>query len=239
MAPQFAAATHPGVRRKVNEDQVFARELRPAGVLLAVADGAGGMGGGDVASAETIAAVTEVWERPDALPPAGVLREAVARANARVRERAASDSSLATMASTLVAAIVRDGTAWVASIGDSRAYLFANGQLVGLTEDDSWVAEQVRGGAMTVEQAARSPHRNMITRAIGAQEEAVVTPTEHELSPGDVLLLCSDGLHGVVDEAAIAEVLAGQEPSRAAAALVELANRAGGPDNIAVAIYCA
>jgi protein phosphatase len=237
MPPRFAAATDPGLRRTLNEDVALARELPAGGVLLAVADGAGGMGGGDIASAETIAAVIEVCGSFEAAAPAETLREAVARANTRVRERAASESRLAAMASTLVAAIIRDGTAWVASIGDSRAYLFANSQLEQLTEDDSWVAEQVRSGRMAAEQAARSPHRNIITRAIGAQEEALVAPTEHVLAAGDVLLLCSDGLHGVVDDAAIAAVLAGAEPDAAAAALIALANRAGGPDNIAVAVY--
>ncbi|MCK9521405.1 MAG: protein phosphatase 2C domain-containing protein, partial [Dehalococcoidia bacterium] len=164
------------------------------------------------------------------------LREAVETASARVRE-AAREGQHSAMATTLVAAIVDEKRAWIVSIGDSRAYLHHAGVLRQLTEDDSWVADQVRANLLTEEQARRSPHRNIITRAIGASDVPAVEPLEVLLAAGDTLLLCSDGLHAVIDDKDIATLLAADSAEETAAALIDAANVAGGPDNIAVALY--
>lgn len=237
MGGTYAAATHQGQRRDVNEDEAVAAEIA-GGVLLAVADGAGGMGGGDVASRLAIERLLHVCREETEREPTDILRAAFEAANTAVRE-AAAGSEHPSMATTLVAAIVRDGRAWVASLGDSRAYLVRDGEAKQLTEDDSLVAEQVRAGMITPEQAKRSPARNIITRAIGAEGEASVEPIEVVLEPGDALLLCSDGVHGVLDDDAIASTVAGLDAGTATTALIDAANRAGGPDNIGIALYVA
>ncbi|MGE5595285.1 MAG: SpoIIE family protein phosphatase, partial [Hyphomicrobiales bacterium] len=169
--------------------------------------------------------------------PAELLAQAAALANERVRTIAARDYPLIGSASTLVAAIVTDGRAWLLSIGDSRGYLAANGELRQVTEDDSWVAEQVRAGLLGADEARVHPRRNVITRAIGTEETLDRRPVELELPPASTLLLCSDGLCGVVDDGTIARLLAAGTAAEAAQALVDEANSRGGPDNIAIALY--
>jgi protein phosphatase len=206
-------------------------------MLAAVADGVGGTGGGKLASAcavETLLA--EIW-MTDADDPARTLQDAFAAADRAVRAKA-EQLGLQGMATTLVAAVVRDGTAWIANAGDSRAYLYRDGALAQLTEDHSWVAEQVRVGRMTAEEASESSFRNIITRAVGAGESARPdTLGPIELPAGTLLLLCSDGLHGVVSGDAIAAALArGGAPGEMADRLVEMANESGGPDNVSAVI---
>ena len=141
------------------------------------------------------------------------------------------------MATTLVAALVRGHSAWLASVGDSRAYLFHQGELTQRTQDHSWVAEQIRAGRLTEEEAEHSEFRNVITRAVGVAD--TVEPDKVgpiSLPAGSLLLLCSDGLHRVVSDDEIAAVLASGTPQEMAERLIALANEAGGPDNISVAI---
>ena len=237
MGETYAAATDRGRRRDANEDEAVASEI-PGGVLLAVADGAGGMGGGDVASRLAIERLVEVCRESTESDPPDLLRRAYEAANRAVRE-AAEGSEHPSMATTLVTAIVREGRAWIANMGDSRAYLVRGGEVTQLTEDDSLVAERVRAGLLTPEQAKRSPARNIITRAIGVESEADIEPIELELEPGDVVLLCSDGVHGVLDDTEIADTVHGKDAAGGVGALIEAANEAGGPDNIGVAVYVA
>jgi len=141
------------------------------------------------------------------------------------------------MCTTLVATIICEGQAWVANVGDSRAYLIRNDQIRRLTEDHSWVAEQVKAGRMTEEEAATSPRRNIITRCLGSQETLNVDLLPPlALQPDDVLVLCSDGLTGVVSEPEIAAACSNTPSAVAARHLVNLANRRGGPDNISVIV---
>jgi PPM family protein phosphatase len=147
------------------------------------------------------------------------------------------EASLSGMATTLVAVLVQGATVSIANIGDSRAYRCRQGQIEPLTVDDSWVEEQVRLGTLTRDEAERSPYRNAITRGIGIEDTISIEVSEVALEAGDVLLLCSDGLYRMVDEETMARVLTGNSPERAAYRLVDLANEAGGIDNISVAIY--
>lgn len=235
---RFIALSDRGRRRATNQDRALARELPGGPLLLLVADGVGGQGGGEVASAETVNAMVAALGEGDRDDLASALIAAVRRANDRVRELGASDPELRGMATTLVAAVVKDGDAWIVSLGDSRAYVCRAGVLEALTEDDSWVAEQVRAGLLTPEDAARSPYQNVITRGIGVEEGVRVEAATHfALQPGDTLLLCSDGLYRCVTPETIADTLATGTVGEAAERLIDLANKAGGPDNISVAIY--
>lgn len=122
--------------------------------------------------------------------------------------RVADDAALAQMASTLVAALIREDVAWIANLGDSRAYLFSGGELEQLTQDDSFVAEQVRAGILSPEQAERSPYQNVITRSIGVDQDITEIPViQATLPPGSMLLLCSDGLFRPLELSEIALVL--------------------------------
>ena len=169
--------------------------------------------------------------------PGGALLLAFKNANQRIRTASQADGR-AGMSSTLVAAVIEDGRAWIANVGDSRAALVRGGHLQQLTQDHSLVTEQVLAGAITDEEAEHSDYRNVITRAVGFDETVepdVTGPVE--LSPGSIILLYSDGLYRVVSNEEIAETVALHDAATAADKLVDMANRAGGPDNISVAIY--
>lgn len=227
------AATHIGLVRATNQDIALAEELPGGDALLAVADGVGGLPGGEVASRTAVDALAGAV-RGAGGPPATVLRAAFTAANDTVR--AGQRGRLARMSTTLVAAVVRDGTAWVANLGDSRAYLVGGGDARQLTLDHSWVEEGIRSGELAPDDPLVALNRHVITRAIGLDAGAaadVFGPIE--VLPGGVLLLCTDGLHGVLDGHAIADVVAasGGEYARD---LIDAVLSLGAPDNIGVAM---
>lgn len=238
MPDSFFAQCDRGRQRETNQDSAIATRLPDGLILVAVADGVGGARGGAVASAATIRALHTSIANAPGEAPCPRLEVGLAAANREVRRISEEDPHLHGMASTLVAAVVRGREAWVANVGDSRAYRCAGNLLEPLTEDDSWVAEQVRAGLLTEDEAERSPYRNAITRGIGVVDELDERrPRQISLAAGDVLLLCSDGLYRPLDAAAIAAVLQEAGPADAAPRLIALANEAGGPDNIGVAIF--
>jgi len=234
--PRMEAAghTHPGRQRRQNED-AFAVELDMG--LFVVADGMGGHAGGEVASRLAVSTVTAhvqdaVVAPLDAATRAGdVLVAAVKQANLAIvgaaRERAHD------MGTTIACVLVRGDRAAVAHVGDSRVYRHRDGRLEMLTDDHSLLAECLRSGYLAPEMAGAFPYKHLVTRSLGADEVVQVDSRLIEPLPGDVVLLCSDGLSGVVDEQEIARVIAG-EPDLAAASqrLVERANENGGPDNV-------
>lgn len=233
--------TDRGRRRRRNEDRALARVANGANgellCLLAVADGMGGVPGGELASEVAVGTLEAGFHSPIGLDPVTNLRTLFQEANAEIRRLAASGPAYEGMGSTLVAALVSRNALWVANVGDSRAYLIRNGAIRQLTEDHSWVGEQVKAGQMSRAEAAKSPRRNIITRSLGTTETVDVdTFGFGEIEAGDVLLLCSDGLHNVVPNADIAALAAAFPPQEAADRLIELANKRGGPDNIAVVI---
>jgi protein phosphatase len=234
---RLAARTDRGLKRSDNQDRALAQELPDGSILAAVADGVGGVGGGEAASTQAMhTLLAQLLDNTDA-DPGEALERAFVSANEQVRARAAQRPELRGMATTLVAALVRGQSAWLAGVGDSRAYLFHQGELTQLTQDHSWVAEQIRAGRLTEEEAEHSEFRNVITRAVGVAD--TVEPDKVgpiSLPAGSLLLLCSDGLHRVVGDADIATVLAAGSPQEMADRLIALANEAGGPDNISVAI---
>jgi serine/threonine protein phosphatase PrpC len=228
-----------GRRRRRNEDRALARTTNDTNgsplCFLAVADGMGGVPGGELASEIAIRTLDSGFQPAIALDPVTSLRTLFQEANAEIRRLAESNPAIEGMGSTLVAALVAKNALWVANVGDSRAYLIRNGTIRQLTEDHSWVAEQVKAGQMSRTEAAGSPRRNVITRSLGtAQAVDVDLFRFEEMEPGDILLLCSDGLYNMVLAEDIPAIAVAYPPQEAADRLVELANKKGGTDNIAV-----
>jgi serine/threonine protein phosphatase PrpC len=231
--PQAAAHTSTGRVRRGNED---AFGFRPERGIFVVCDGMGGAAGGEVASRLAVDTVLEtISNRLSNEPAREALRQAVAEANDAVHRRADADPGLFGMGTTLVALLLPDGekTALVAHAGDSRAYLFRNGRLSRCTNDHSLVHEQMRIGAMTAEEAERSPLRSVITRAIGTQPSVTPDLDEIQTAPEDLFLLCTDGLTRELEEDRIAQILAAEpDLDHAARQLIDAANNAGGRDNV-------
>jgi protein phosphatase len=225
---RYAAASDVGLLRDGNEDSAFAGKR-----LLAVADGMGGHAAGEVASAAVIAALEQLDELGvDAGDPQEALREAVEEANANLRLMVAADNELQGMGTTITAVLSDGEHTWLAHIGDSRAYLLRGGELRQLTRDHTYVQQLVDEGRIAPEDASTHPQRNFITRALDGRAQIEVDLDRIDLRPGDRLLLCSDGLSGVVTDESMAEVLRTSSPDEAVQRLIDLALRGGGPDNI-------
>ena len=225
---ELEALTHAGMVRDHNEDRHL---LRPP--LMVVADGMGGAQAGEVASG---VAVDTIGALPDGVG-AEELKEAVIRANREIRRMAEENPRQSGMGTTVTAALLREGGVEVVQVGDSRAYLLRAGALRQITQDHSVVAELVRRGDLSPKEAEQHPRRNVITRALGADAEVRPDTFSVDLVPGDVLALCSDGLCGYVSDDDIARALRDSPTlKRAAERLIELANDAGGPDNITVVL---
>jgi PPM family protein phosphatase len=222
-----AFRTDTGRQRSENEDSLFVRAP-----IFVVADGMGGAQAGEVASKTAADAFDR--DLPDG-PPERFLRETIEAANRRIHEIARADPSKAGMGTTITAAIVdpRGEEVGIGHVGDSRAYRLRRGSLERLTRDHSLVEEMRRKGQITDAQAEDHPQRSIITRALGPEPEVEVDVQTVPAAPGDVFLLCSDGLTTMVDEARIAAVLADSSSMREAVrTLVDEANGAGGRDNI-------
>jgi len=227
MNVRVGAATDIGRVREGNEDSFLAREP-----LFAVADGMGGHLGGEVASRLALETVERLFEER-----AGSLTEQVEEANRAVFERSQQDRGVAGMGTTLTAALVEGERVRLAHVGDSRAYLFREGVLHRLTEDHTLVHRMVQEGEITEAEAERHPHRSVLTRALGVDPGVRVDEGYVRISPGDRLLLCTDGLTGMVPERRIGTVLGDvADPQQAADRLVSEANAAGGVDNITVIV---
>jgi PPM family protein phosphatase len=226
-----AYRSDPGRQRTANEDSFVARAP-----LFAVADGMGGAQAGEVAS--RIAADSfEPAQRGDQ-PAEAWLRAIAEAANDRIHNLSQEDSSVSGMGTTLTAAMLEDDEVTFAHVGDSRAYLYRDGELKLLTSDHSLVEELRRQGRLTDEQAEGHPQRSIITRALGPESEVEVDTMTQSARPGDIYLLCSDGLTTMVREERIAEILKeAPDLDTAVAQLVREANEAGGRDNVTVVAF--
>jgi len=232
--PRIAGATDVGVVRKQNQD-AFGRfdDIERGEILLVVADGLGGHRGGEVASKMAVdlvgRLVLEGGEEPSAR-----LRQAIVRANDEIFKAARKDHTLDGMGTTIVCLLLaEDGRSYVAHVGDSRLYRLRAGRIEAMTEDHSLVATLVREGVLSEAEAREDRRRNQILRALGVREDAEVDVAPVELQPGDVYLLCSDGLHGMLDDDEINQIA--HRPTRPPAVVEQLiaaANTAGGTDNI-------
>jgi PPM family protein phosphatase len=229
-----AGVTDTGQVRPANEDAYLVGES-----VFAVADGMGGHLAGEVASATALEPIEALDGRvfPDASEAVAALREAVVAANAQVSKMAADEPSYRGMGTTLTATMIEGRRVHIAHVGDSRAYLLRGGHFSQLTDDHTLVQHLVDEGQITREEAATHPQRSIITRAIGVSREVDVDSMSLDLEPGDQLLLCSDGLTGVVEDEVIESELTPEvDPEEALDRLVERANAAGGPDNITIVI---
>lgn len=235
--------TDPGLVRRHNEDFVAvyepatAADLQRHGRLYVVADGVGGADAGEVASRYAsermlhhYLAAAETANRGERL------LEAMQAANTDLRKIALGRDDSRRMATTMVAAVVVDHQAYIGNVGDSRAYLWHEGELTQITRDQSLVAQLVEEGALTAEEAANYPYKNIILYSIGSEKRPPIDLYEVALDPGDFLLLCSDGLTRHVKDEEIGEIIGRESPAPAADALVQLARERGGEDNITVAI---
>ena len=222
--------SHPGRKRRRNED---AWVCHPP--LFAVADGMGGARGGEIASR---VAATALGESVDGSGEARVVA-LIQEANRQVYERAREDSDASGMGTTITVAIFEDGIVSIGHVGDSRAYLIRDRNVDQLTEDHSLVAELVRTGRLSPEEAETHPQRSVITRALGTDPDVDVDSFAVEAKPGDVFLICSDGLTSMVDDETILDVVerSRAELDEAAKELIAAANRNGGEDNITVVFF--
>jgi len=233
-----AQLTDVGRKREHNEDnmahvipkdpQVMARK----GALFIVADGMGGHAAGEVASEIAVDAVTNVYYQDDSDDAATSLLHAIKRANALIHQRAAENMLRSGMGTTCIAAVLRGSMAYIANVGDSRAYIVRGGQVRQISQDHSWVAEQVRAGLLTEEQARTHAQRNVITRCLGTQADVDIDVFPEPLEENDALILCSDGLSGYISDEAILKTVEQAEPQESVYHLIDQANENGGPDNI-------
>jgi protein phosphatase len=243
------ARSDVGRKRKGNEDALF---LNPGQKLYVVADGMGGHAAGEVASRVAVDAINEfvtltggneeiTWPfgLDDSISYEGNrLKTAIRHANRRVLEATRESAEYEGMATTVAAVLVDGSTANIAHVGDSRIYLWSGGAISQLTSDHSWVNEQILSGVISPEQARNHPLRNVVTRALGGRSDLLVDIQSRRMDPGEVLLLCSDGLTTMIGDEEIARILAeaGGDVARAATALVQEANDRGGEDNITVVL---
>lgn len=230
---RVAGLSDLGRKRRQNEDAFVCEPP-----LFAIADGMGGAQAGEVASRLAAAAIEE---GAAAIADGEGVATVVRAANARIFERAVQDPSVAGMGTTATVALVdeQDSSVTIAHVGDSRAYRYRDGALEQLTSDHSLVGELVRSGRLTEAEAAVHPHRSVITRALGTDADVEVDTLTLDAAPGDLLLLCSDGLSAMVRDDEIERLLSahGGDPQKAAHALVGAANAAGGEDNITVVLF--
>jgi PPM family protein phosphatase len=223
----------PGCVRNNNEDCYL---LSPQTGLYVVADGMGGAQAGEHASQLAVDTLADVIGKAEQSNPE-MLARAFQEANNRVMSAASSDASLEGMGTTLVAALVSGPEVLIASVGDSRAYVYQSNELIVITEDQTWVHEVGRRLGIDEMSLRTHPMRHVLTMAIGVSPELRVHSYALKPRPGDQILLSSDGLHGVVDATVIAGALAGNgDLESKCRRLIEAARQAGGPDNITVVL---
>ena len=229
---QLGHLTDPGRKRRRNEDDYV---VEPP--LFAIADGMGGAQAGELASSLAAGAVRD----DEGAVGSGErhVTELIQEANRRVYQRSSEDAAASGMGTTLTVALVEDGTVAFGHVGDSRAYLIRDGKLEQLTEDHSLVAELVRSGKLSPEEAETHPQRSVITRALGTDPDVDVDTFSIQTQPGDLFMLCSDGLTSMVeDEVILRTVEKHRDDLQAAAkALIRAANKGGGEDNITVVFF--
>jgi protein phosphatase len=245
-----AGLSDVGRKRKSNEDSFAASDDMK---LYVVADGMGGHAAGEVASRLAVESIsrhisavqsaadptlptesTQSIDEADLPPAARRVLHAIRLANQEIVRSVRSDQSMRGMGTTVVMVYIQGRRAYIGSVGDSRAYLLRDGDIQQLTDDHTFVNEQVRAGTLTPAEARRHPARNILTRAVGSQEDVEADIVQQDLKAGDLLLLCSDGLTTMLDDGEILETLRTPDvdPEAGCRALIDRANERGGDDNI-------
>lgn len=239
-----AGITNVGMKRQNNEDNYLIND--ELGVYV-VCDGMGGHAGGEYASQIAVTTVEEVLSNirdenldVDVATDEQITQEkikyAVRLAGKRIYERAQADPEYRGMGTTAVILLFRKGMAYLAHVGDSRGYLIRGGEITQRTEDHSWVNEQIKAGLITAETAKHHRFRNIITRSLGFQEEVEIDTQVLRAEPGDLYLLCSDGLSNLIEDREMVELLVEKSFQETARELVDMANSRGGDDNITLVI---
>lgn len=229
--------TDKGLRRDSNQDSCLMNVEKR---YFVVADGMGGHTGGEVASSIAVETAAEVMSDPEALErsPREVLIKVYETASHRIFDKAANENpELSGMGTTMVVGYIRGTSIYVANVGDSRCYLFRRPNLWQITEDHSLINEQVRAGLLSEEQAEAMVGRNVITRSVGYERDVHPDVVERQLQPGEMYLICSDGLTSMVEDDRISEILNTAPPEKAAALCVEQALANGGDDNVTVMVF--
>lgn len=241
----FGAFSDTGKTRQTNEDRyalptaVAQERLDVNGLLFVLADGMGGQTAGEVAADAAVRAVSDTYYEGDVIDPAEGLKQAFAKAQDAVTGLQAEVVDQTQMGTTLIAAVVRGATVWVAHTGDSRCYRLRGGLLEQLTRDHSWVAEQLQAGTLTEEEARNSAHRSALTRALGHPTQWQPDVAQFDWQPGDQLLLCSDGVWDQVSAEELRAALRTNTPNAAAQVIIDRANAAGGSDNSTAIVVAA
>lgn len=239
---KMGAKTDLGRVRENNEDKFDFFEpddpdvLALKGSFYAVADGMGGHAAGQIASEMALKSVIKRYYADPSPDVADSLRRAVYEANRLIYDAAQMIIERSGMGTTITAIVIRGDELYFAQVGDSRGYLIREGKIRQITEDHSWVAEQVKRGVITEEEAAYSPFRNVITRSLGNAPHVECDIFTEKLQPEDKIVLCSDGLSGNLNAQDILDTVNDKSPSQAAVDLIETANERGGNDNITTVV---
>lgn len=235
---QIGFKSSTGVLRTNNEDSCF---VIPSHDVYVVADGVGGNNSGEIASQTAVRLIAEYVDRnpiEQCREPEEIydyLEQCLIEANREIYTMGRENEENRGMATTAVVAYIRDNTAYLANIGDSRAYLFHRGKLTQITEDHTYVNELLKRGVITTKEAENHRQRNVITRALGAEPAIQVDYFQYAIEKGDILMLCSDGLYGEVKDPGIIAILQQEKTmSKISSELVDEAIRCGGRDNITV-----
>jgi serine/threonine protein phosphatase PrpC len=228
--------TDKGLRRESNQDSCLIN--KDLGLFI-VADGMGGHSGGEVASSMAVETVEEIALHPDSQKksPRELILQFYEEASRRIFDKAATERpELAGMGTTMVMSYLRGKHMYVGNVGDSRCYLFKKPHLWQITEDHSLINEQLRAGVMSEEQVHQFVGRNVITRSVGYERDVYPDIIDREVAPGEIFLLCSDGLSGLVTDQKISEILNENTPDKVVKACVEQALANGGDDNVTVMV---
>lgn len=234
MKVRCSAASDVGLKREINQDSYGIGDQslsEQKGLLLIVCDGMGGHAAGEIASKLGVQVILEHYYTSDDSDRVSLLEHAFYHANRRIY-----DDGEGTMGTTGVAALIYKGNLYIANVGDSRAYLIREGHIDQISRDHSLVAEQLTAGLITAEQARQSSYRNMITRALGYRPEVQVDIFKLAVQNNDIIVLSSDGLHGLVDDDEISQVATTMPPEEAVKKLIIMANDRGGVDNITATV---
>ncbi|MCB0420501.1 MAG: Stp1/IreP family PP2C-type Ser/Thr phosphatase [Bdellovibrionales bacterium] len=228
-------ATDVGLKRKNNQDSILVNQNMN---LYIIADGMGGHKGGEVASALAIETVEKVISEGKSQPIKDLIRKAYSKASGRIFQTANVDRpELRGMGTTMVVAYFHGSVLHIGNVGDSRAYLFKEGQLWQVTEDHSLFNEQIRAGSMSIEEIESTVAKNVITRSVGFEDSVQPDLYQRIVEPGETYLMCSDGLTGQVSDAEILDILANTPEDQVVATCIKRAKEAGGDDNISVIVF--
>ena len=244
MKVKVFGATDVGLKRENNEDAYFiaseseyAGLIEERGLLIIVADGMGGHNSGEVASKMAVENISKFFYTSDIEGPLDRLVASIKEANKRIYEKAATSIKLEDMGTTVVAGVILGNKCYIANAGDSRCYLIREGKIKQITQDDSLVAELVRKGIMTEEEAEKSPQRNVITKSVGNKVTVEPSSYERDLAPNDYLLFCTDGLSGVIDSEEILKAVESTSSLKESVEkMIRLVKERGAPDNVTIVL---